>query len=202
MRSLTRAFVAAGLSVSAFAFAAPARADASAWAFVGGGALIWKYRATDAAGVNVANDFQTSPTMTFDVGVGTTPDAPVIIGAFGRIQPIFGSGTDLALLARGATRGFQGGGWGAAIDAGAYLRTWGANGSQGFTGALTLGMPLGFQLSVQGMWGSNDARGFGAVAGIDFLRLTVYRKVLLDRWENPAPAWTRTRRAGLARFLF
>jgi hypothetical protein len=49
--------------------------------------------------------------------------------------------------------------------------------------------------------GSNDALAFGGVLGIDFLRLTVYRKTLLDAWPNPYPVQgSRPFGAGAARF--
>jgi hypothetical protein len=182
--------LALGLSLTAFAIVAPARADASAWVFVGGGGLGWKQGSEGR--------FSGSGALAFDVGVGTSPDGPVIVGGLFRVEPILGSGTDLALVARVATHGFQAGGFGLAFDAGGYARFWGTP-SQGFAGGLTVGAPLGFQISLQTMVGTDKALAFGAVAGVDLLRLTVYRQTMLEHWQNPSPAWKRLGRAlGLA----
>jgi hypothetical protein len=155
-----------------------ARADASAWAFAGAGALAWKEGTAKLAPYAA---------MTFDFGVGTTPDAKVIFGGLFRLTPVIDKGADGALCARIASHGFQAGDFGVALDVGGYQRFWGSY-SRGATGALTIGFPLGFSLSFQGLYGTNDALAVGAIAGIDFLRLTVYRQVLLDTWPNPYPA--------------
>ena len=168
------------------AIAAPAMADASAWVFVGGGALGW--RQAESPGVAY------SGTMTFDVGVGTDPKAPFIFGGLFRIQPVFENGVDLALLTRFCTRGFQGGDWGVAVDVGGFARPWGI-GSAGFSGDVSLGLPLGFQLTAMTEIGVDRAYSVGLVAGIDVLRLTLYRQVLKNWWQNPAPAWTTTKTA-------
>src|SRR5262252_1649523 len=127
------------------------------------------------------------PTLAFDVGVGTTPDASFIVGGYFHLQPVFGAGTDLALLLRAATRGYQAGGFGLALDAGGYARYWNG-GSYGFAGGLVLGAPLGFEIHAQTEIGTSSAVAFGAVAGIDLLRLTVYRQSLTDYWYNPSTA--------------
>ena len=186
--------LAAGSSLALFAAAAPARADASAWAFIGGGTTLWKQADSNAAtGSN--GSFLPSGSMILEAGVGTTPEARFIFGGLFRLQPIFKHGTDLALLARGATHGFQAGDWGVAIDAGGYLRTWGPQISGGFAGGVSLGIPLGFTLSVQTQVGSNQSIAIGAVAGIDLLRLTVYRESHLKWWQNPQPSWNRGKSA-------
>lgn len=159
----------------------PARADASAWLFVGGGSMVWK---ENNRGVTA------NGTMTIDVGAGTTPNAPFIVGGLVRLQPIFRQGTDLSLLARVCTHGFQAGDFGLAMDLGGYARTWGV-GSGGFAGGVVLGAPLGFSLSLQAEIGSDNSQSFAAVAGIDLLRLTVYRETLLNWWMNPSPGKTR-----------
>jgi len=178
--SKVRLFFAAACALLPLVAAGSARADASSWAFVGGGPIAWKQGASTP-------DYAVSGAMQIDVGVGTTPDGPFIVGGLFRLMPIFGSGADMGLLVRGATKGFQAGGFGVALDAGAYARFWGT-GSGGFQGGLTIGAPLGFTLSLLGSVGSDSARSFGAVAGIDFLRLTVYRQSMLEAWPNPLPA--------------
>jgi hypothetical protein len=133
------------------------------------------------------DDFTVDGAFSFDIGVGTTPDAPFVFGGLFRVMPILGSGTDLGLLGRVATQGFQAAKLGLALDAGGYARFWGA-GSGGFTGAVTIGGPFGSTLSLQGGVGTNEALAFGVVAGLDLLRLTVYRQLHLDWWPNPSPA--------------
>jgi hypothetical protein len=158
---------------------AAAHADASSWMFVGGGAMA--HSEGDA-------DLDTAGALSFDVGVGTSPRGVVIVGGLFRIAPLLGSGTDLAIVARGATRGFQAGDFGVALDAGSYVRFWTPETTGGFTGAVVLGAPMGLTLSLQGLVGGGDSLGFGAVAGIDLARLTVYRESGLDYWPNPLPA--------------
>jgi hypothetical protein len=166
---------------AAIAVAAPARAESSAWVFVSGGAMAWRqlqYPTLTSAG-----------TMIVDAGAGSSPDAPVIIGALFRFQPIFPqAGIDLSLLARVCTHGFQAGDWGVALDAGGFARPWGYQ-TIGFSGSLSLGMPLGFTAMVQAEVGLDQARSFAGVVGVDLLRLTIYRQTLLKWWQNPSPAW-------------
>lgn len=131
-------------------------------------------------------DMEVDPSLVFDLGVGTTPDARFVFGGLFRLQTIFGSGSDLALLARGATRGFQAGDFGIALDAGGYARFWGTE-SAGFVGGATLGAPLGLTLALTAHVGTDSSLGFGAVAGLDFARLTAFRQTLLDWWPNPLP---------------
>jgi len=170
------AFLAAFIALVALPSAA--RADSSAWTFAGAGAFAWK-EGTAALAPQTA--------MTFDIGVGTNPDAKVIVGGLFRWTPVFSQGSDVGLLLRVATHGFQAGDFGVALDAGGFQRTWGSY-ARGVTGAFTIGFPLGFSMSFQGLYGTNGSLGLGAVAGIDFLRLTVYRQVLLKTWPNPYPA--------------
>jgi hypothetical protein len=155
-----------------------ARADSSAWTFAGAGVLASK-EGTNALTPRAA--------MSFDFGMGSNPDAKVIFGALFRLTPVFDEGPDGALLVRVATHGFQAGSFGVALDVGGYQRLWGSW-SRGLAGGLTVGFPLGLSLSFQGLYGTNDTVSIGAIAGIDFLRLTLYRQVLLDRWPNPYPA--------------
>jgi len=153
-------------------------ADASAWAYAGGGALLLK-----------EGTQQLTPrgAMSFEYGMGTNPDGKFILGGVFRLTPVIGLGPDMALSVRAATHGFQASQFGAAIDAGYFQRLWGSY-SSGVTGTLTIGFPLGFSLALTGIYATNDTIGFGAMIGIDFLRLTVYRQVLLDAWPNPYPA--------------
>lgn len=161
-----------------------AKADASSWAFAGVGPVAFK-QGTDALAPRAA-------TM-FDIGVGTTPDATLIYGGLFRVIPYVSEGVDLALCARIATNGFQAAKFGVAFDAGGYYRI-SDKPSQGFTGALTVGFPLGFSLAFLGQYGTDNALTLGAIAGLDFLRLTVYRQSLLDIFPNPYPAQQQARR--------
>lgn len=178
MRLSFRALLAVAVVLGCVSFTRSAVAGPSAWVFVGAGPLGWKQE--DAA-------FAMSPALSFDFGVGTDPDKRFIAGGLLRMTPVINSGTDLALLARFATHGFQAGPFGLALDAGAYERFWGAT-SAGFSGAVNLGVPLGFTLSLQTEVGTDRAVSVGAIAGLDLLRLTVFRESLLRWWPNPAPA--------------
>jgi hypothetical protein len=169
-------------SLAAIAAASPARAEASAWVFVGGGGMLWKQ----------FQDVSYNPAGTFivDVGAGSSPDGRVIIGGLFRFQPVFPyGGVDMSLLTRFCTHGFQAGDWGVAIDAGGFGRYWG-NQSVGFSGSVSLGMPLGFTLMAQTELGVDHAYTYSVVGGIDLLRLTIYRQLLLNWWQNPTPAFT------------
>jgi hypothetical protein len=142
--------------------------------------------------------------LQFDAGFGTSPQNAFIVGALFRVTPIISEGTDLSLSLRGATRGFQVGNWGFAIDLGAYLRPFGpttpptaANPAfsvptVGFAGGIVIGGPVGTQISLLGHAGMNHAYGASATFGIDLLRLTVYRDGLLQWWPNPLSAGART----------
>ena len=176
-------------------------AEPSAWVAVGGGVLGWRVPHLDKEAVAADLDTNTpatpavyspghtiriDPTMRFEVGVGIPDRFPVLVGGVFRVTPLLASnsGADMSWLVRLCTRGFQVGGFGLAVDAGVYARTWGIT-SQGFEGSLTLGAPLGFALSFNVMAGSNTLLGGGAVASIDLLRLTLYRKTFLNWWPNP-----------------
>lgn len=163
-------------ALSAFCFwSSAASADVSAWTFAGSGPVFLKQ----------ANaDLDVRPALQFDVGVGTTPDARFIVGGFYRLTTMIGMGTDMSVLLRGATSGFQAGDFGIALDAGGYARFWEPQ-SYGFTGGLTFGAPLGLTLSLSASIGTNDAMAATAVLGFDFLRLTVFRRTMLEAWPNP-----------------
>jgi hypothetical protein len=185
--------LAVGCSLAAFAASTPARADASGWMFLGGGAFTWKQGdAASLAAVAATKDtshFGANGLLTIDVGAGTSPEGRFIFGGIFRLQPVLANGADLALLARVCSHGFQAGDWGVALDAGAYVRTWSPLKGGGFMGDLTLGAPLGFTLTLQYQVGTEKAVGFGAVAGIDLMRLSVYRRTLLNWWQNISPDW-------------
>lgn len=178
MRSLLRpAMTVAAIAASLLASRA-ASAEPSAWVGLGGGVLAWQDRITP--------EFRIDPTLRFEAGLGTPDRYPVIAGGVFRLSPLLTSGTgaDMAWLGRVATRGYQVGGFGLAIDAGAYVRIWGKT-SQGFAGSVSLGAPLGLTLSFNMMAGSSDLLAFGGTFSIDILRLTLYRKTLLNWWPNP-----------------
>ncbi|MDI3282445.1 hypothetical protein [Polyangium sp. 15x6] len=177
-RNVKASWIGVALALGAMLAPDVARADASAWAFAGAGALAWK-EGTAALAPRAA--------FNIDYGVGTTPDGSFIVGGLARLTPVVDEGLDLSLLARFATHGFQAGKVGVAVDVGGYQRLWGTY-SRGVAGGLTLGLPLGFSIGVQGLYGTGDALAFGAFAGIDFLRLTIYRQSMLDAWPNPYPA--------------
>ena len=164
-----------------------ARADVSSWMAFGGGTGLQLNR-------NSAHrDFEAS--MTYSLGVGSSPVKSFVLGGLLRGQTFINLGTDLGLAVRAATGGFARGDWGVALDAGALWRTWG-NGDFGewpIQGVLTLGAPWGLQLALGGEFtsisGGTPAQGFFAALEIDFLRLTVTRQGSTERWwPNPVPA--------------
>jgi hypothetical protein len=160
-----------GLSVEA-------RADVASWMYVGGGAGLLSDEATESS---------LHPALAISTGLGTLPEGPVSVGGLLSIQPYFGAGTDFALLARLATRGYVLGDWGLALDVGGYQRWWGV-GSTGGQAGLSLGAPWGLVLTGLGSRGTHDARTFAVTLGIDFARLTVYRTSGTNWWHNPFPA--------------
>jgi hypothetical protein len=159
--------------------ATPARADVSSWAYVGSGVSQLEQR-----GLSQKRD----TTLAVETGLGTSPHRALVFGGMFKLLALFGDGADLGLSARLASRGFVTGGFGLALDAGAYQRFWG-EGSTGGQGALVLGAPWGITLSLGGGFGSNDARQLGATLGIDFARLTVYRLSGENWFPNPHPAY-------------
>lgn len=154
-----------------------AHADVSSWFFAGGGlASLEEGKASDRYGA-----------LRFQLGIGSSPDAPIVIGGVAHTLSYFGAGTDVGLTARAATGGFVRGGWGFALDAGGYERWWG-RGSSGFLGSVALGAPWGLQAVFDFEMGTNDVRSYAAFIGVDLLRLTVYRTTGTGIFPNPLPA--------------
>lgn len=178
MRRIPQATLGAAALAVVATTTTPARSDPSGWVHFGSGAYGWQMASSER--------FQFSPSLTIDAGVGSDSDAPIIVGGLFRLQPIIEQGTDVSWIVRAATRGFQSEWFGFALDAGPYVRGWG-DGSAGIVGQGLLGGPLGLQLAVLGGYGTNEAAAFGVTLGLDFARLTVYRKHLLDWWPNPRP---------------
>jgi hypothetical protein len=165
--------------ITALAYAAPARADVSSWAYVGAGATSLQQQGLDR---------RTATTLAIETGLGTPAKSPLVFGGLFKLSALFGDGADLGLALRLANRSFVTGGFGLALDAGPYQRFWG-DGSTGGQAALVLGAPWGITLSVGGGIGTNDARLFGATLGLDFARLTVYRLAGENWFPNPHPAY-------------
>lgn len=168
-------------------FAGDARADVSSWLAVGGGATA--QLAQGATSRDVAG------TLTWSVGVGSSPMKPFVLGVLYRGTTMFGLGTDLGAAVRLATGSFARGNWGLALDAGVAWRTWGSGsyGDSPLQGVLTFGSPWGLQLAVGAQVWSLDggvaAQGAFAALEIDLLRLTLMRQGASERWwPNPNPA--------------
>jgi hypothetical protein len=170
--------------------ATDARADVSSWFAIGGGGASERNRPS--------GNRTLAPAMTYSVGVGSSPLAPLVIGGLIRGTTMFNLGTDLGVVVRAATGGFARGDWGLALDAGALWRSWG-DGTYGewpLQGVLTAGSPWGLEVAVGAeLWsvsGGTQAQGFFAALEIDLLRLTVMRQGATEHWwPNPNPAGGR-----------
>ena len=143
--------------------------------------------------------------LTYSLGVGSSPLSSVVLGGLFRGQTFFGLGTDLGLAVRASTGGFARGDWGVALDAGAAWRPWrgGSYGDWPIQAVLTVGAPWGLQLAlgteISSVSGGTPAQGFFAALEIDLLRLTVTRQGSTDQWwPNPAPAGGRRQSASIA----
>ena len=173
------ALVAASAAASA-TFCSPAHAELSSWFSVGVGDAKLQWAGTPR------HDRLMLPV---DVGFGLPPSLPIIAGIGVRETTYLGDGPDWGAYLRLTTRGYVTGGWGAALDAGGWFRTF-AVGSTGLSGRLSIGVPF-WGLFVAGEYaqGTNDAKNMAAFVGIDLLRLTVYRLSGEQRWPNVNPAW-------------
>ncbi len=160
--------------------ALPARADVSSWIGVQAGPT-W---------IDEGKGAYTVPSLKLTTGIGTAPGDLLAAGGLFHVEPQFGKGVDLGLLARLATRGYVLGDFGLALDLGGYERFWGVR-SAGGLGALTFGAPWGLILSVDGGIGTNDAHHFGVTFGVDFARLTIYRTTGKNWMPNPKPVFER-----------
>jgi len=72
---------------------------------------------------------------------------------------------------------------------GGYLRA--AKLSAGGLGSLVLGGPWGLTLVGTVSYGTKDSRSVSALLGIDFARLTIYRRTGENWFKNPFPAVRR-----------
>jgi hypothetical protein len=162
------------LVVSWIATLSSTRADAASWFSLSGGLSAF----SDGGARQYPGALQ------LELGMGSSPAHAVVVGGLVKSLSYFGDGTDLAFTLRGASGGFARGGFGFAIDAGAYQRWWGED-SYGFLGAIVLGGPFGLQLTGLTEQGTSDVRSYVAMFGIDFLRLTVYRNASGGYWPNP-----------------
>ncbi len=174
-----RTLTAAAALAFATLYPRAAHADVSSWLFVGGGVSHLEQQGLAATWM---------PAMRMHLGLGTDPSHPFVLGGLFSLEPNFGHGSDLALLMRGATHGFVNGDFGLALDVGPYQRFWGEK-STGGEGTLWLGAPWGISLGVNASAGSHDAKGFGAILGVDFARLTIYRTTGTSWFPNPFPPY-------------
>ena len=149
-----------------------ARADVSSWFYTGFG-----------PGFLGGESARSRAVLELETGLGSPPAAFVVGGVF-RTQTFFKEGTDLALLLRGATRGYVQGGFGLALDVGAFQRFWGVS-STGPTATLGFGGPWGVTLRASGGVGTHGERFAVATLGFDFARLTVYRTHGTNWFMNP-----------------
>jgi hypothetical protein len=166
-----------------------ARADVTSWLGVGGGAAVERNHDTHKS--------TTVPTMTYSIGVGSSPLASVVVGGLLRGTTLFDRGTDLGLTARVCSGGFARGDWGIALDAGALWRPWLSEyGEWPLQAVVTGGSPWGFQIALgtnlASVSGGTPAQGVFAAIELDLLRFTVMRQGSSERWwYNPDPAGGR-----------
>ena len=182
-RPLALALVLSGAAALA---SSDAHAEVSSWLSFGSGAAV--QMAQGASSRNVAG------TLTYSLGVGSSPLAPFVVGVIYRGTTMVGLGTDVGAAARVTTGGFARGNWGLALDAGVAWRSWGSGtfGDSPVQAVLTAGAPWGLQLAVGAeLWsldGGVPAQGFFAALEIDLLRLTLMRTGPTERWwPNPNP---------------
>lgn len=168
-----------GLAGALVSVPRPARADVSSWLYVASGSS-WTRQGDD--------DTEQQLSLQIDTGLGTPPSGLVAVGGLLHIQTHFGRGTDLGLMLRTSTHGFNNGDWGAAVDLGGYQRWW-ELGSTGYMGQLVLGAPWGITLAAGAGTGTNDGRHMSVTLGIDLARLTVYRRTGDSWWRNTFPAY-------------
>lgn len=173
---MIRCFAAAAALALVLFAPARARADVSGWANASAGPTF----------IDDGTDTLTQGALSLQAGMGSSPANAFVGGGLFHLETHFQRGTDLGLLARFATQGYALGRWGIAVDLGGYERFWGV-GSAGGLGALVLGLPWGITLRGEAAAGTNDARSFGVVLGIDFARLTVYRSMGENWFPNPFP---------------
>lgn len=154
-----------------------AMADTSAWLSLQGGTTLLTVNESEVV---------VRGSMAFDIGMGTSPSEPFIFGGLVRVAPIIEEGTDMQFLLRGASRGFQVGDWGVAVDLGSYLRLFDVDHpGGGFAGGALLGAPYGLQLAVMGHAGTESSFGASATLGLDILRLILFRQTGTEYWTNP-----------------
>jgi hypothetical protein len=162
-----------GLALAVLFEGAVARADATSWLYLGGG-----------AGLFDQQDRESRAVLQLDTGLGSSARHPIVVGGIFRAQGYFGAGLDAGMAARVVSRGFAVGGYGGGIDVGFYRRFWGQE-SFGLTGSLVLGAPWGVTFVGGTSVGPEDPRVYFVSLGIDLARLTVHRKTGLQWFENP-----------------
>ncbi len=147
----------------------------------------WLYLGVGPGFVHQPDATQEAMSLQLDTGMGSPPSGAVMVGGGFRMHTFFGQGTDLGLLVRTASHGFVNGDWGGAVDLGGYQRWWGL-GSTGLMGSLVLGGPWGLTVSGTAGRGSREGQHYAVTFGVDFARLTVYRRSGEAWWKNPFPA--------------
>jgi hypothetical protein len=154
-------------------WAGVARAQASSWLYLGGGASVVDSGERD--------DY---PLIQIDTGLGTSAKHPLVVGGIFRMQSYLSGGADLGVLARVVSRGFAKGDYGLGLDVGVSQRFWGVHATQ-FTADLVLGAPWGLTCILGAALDGDVQQGYFVSLGFDFARLTVHRHTGLDWFANP-----------------
>jgi hypothetical protein len=153
-----------------------ARAQATSWLYLGGGAGVIEPSDQDAR--------DRFPLVQIDTGLGSSATHPIVAGGILRVKGYVGGGLDLGALARMTSKGYARGDFGLGLDVGLNQRLWGVKTTE-LTGDIVLGAPWGLTAVAGAEIGAHDRKGFFVSLGFDFARLTVHRNVGLTWFANP-----------------
>lgn len=166
-----------------------ARADVSSWY-------------STAGGVSVISQGETlaSPVLDLDLGVGTNPASPFVLGGLFRFGAQFEVGMDFGGALRLCSGSYARGTWGYGIDLGSHYRAADLGGAAA-AGRVFVGGPWGLVLHLGGSYGENDVATWTASLGIDWARFSAHRSHDTDWFPSPLNSQdTGRREPGVLRF--
>lgn len=157
---------ACGVDVSPFGGGSAAREPTPAFLFASGGIATRRPSETDGRSMTPLLMAGLGAEVYARNGVHFAPMFDVLVRS--RANGV--TSTDLALVSRVSSDGFNNGGFGAALDLGLFARAHGGR-AMGTLAGLTLGAPAGLQASWFVQQGHDDVRGFAVTLGFDVARL-------------------------------